>query len=62
MKQQKYIDFFKSGPISTKLGTKHPWVKGTQFFFFTNKDHSIIKKGDCGFPPHSERYGIISAL
>ena len=29
-------------PISTKLGTKHFWVKGTQSF--TNKDHLTIKK------------------
>mgnify|MGYP003687930543 CR=1 FL=1 len=33
-----------TGPISTKRGIKHPWVKG-----FTNKDHSIIKQEMIGF-------------
>ena len=36
-------------PISTKLGTKQPWVKGTEGF--ANKDLSIIKKGDDGCFP-----------
>ena len=31
-----------TGPNSTRLGKKHPWVKETQGF--TNKDHSILKK------------------
>ena len=35
-----------TGPISTKHGTKHPRVKGTQVF--TNKDHSILKKEIIG--------------
>ena len=34
--------------ISTKSGTKYPWVKGTQSF--TNKDHSVFKKEIIGFP------------
>ena len=35
------------GPISTKLGIKHSWMKETQGF--TNKDHSILKKEMMGF-------------
>ena len=34
--------FITTEPISTKLGTKHPLMKGTQGF--TNKDHSVIKR------------------
>ena len=37
-----------AGPISTKLGTDHPLVKGTQGL--TNKDHSVIKKEMFFFP------------
>ena len=36
-----------SGPISTKLSTKHLWVKST--LGFTIKDHLIMKKGDDWF-------------
>ena len=42
----KYIDENSTEPligtISTKLGTKHLWVKWTQRL--TNKDHSVIRK------------------
>ena len=38
------------GPnISTKLGTKHPWVKGIEvsFFFFSNEGpHSFLRDRD----------------
>ena len=36
-----------TGPISTKLGFKHPWLKGNEGL--TNKDHLIIKKEMIGF-------------
>ena len=32
------------GPISTELGTKHPWLKGTCVNFFQIKDHIILKE------------------
>ena len=36
------FDFFSrtTGPISTKLGTKHPWVNGIQFC--SKKNHLIL--------------------
>ena len=53
-KLQKYLSqvykncFFRTiRPISTKLGTKHPWVKRIQVS--TNKDLSIMKKEMMGF-------------
>ena len=33
-----------TGPISTKLGTKHPWVKGIQVY--TNEVLSLFPRGD----------------
>ena len=37
----KLSPFSSTGPISTKLGTKHPCVK--RVLGFTNKDHSFLK-------------------
>ena len=40
--------FFRTiGPLSTKLGTKHHWVKGTKGFI--DKDHLILKIEMMGF-------------
>ena len=39
------LKIFFTGPVSTKLDTKHPWVKREQVF--TNKEHSILKKECC---------------
>ena len=36
------------GPISIRLGTKHPWVKGTDFFGKNNGPFTI-QKGDNDF-------------
>ena len=33
-------------PISTKLGTKHPWVKMILVLFFQMNDHALLKSGD----------------
>jgi hypothetical protein len=40
---QKYLKIFSrtSRPISTKLGTNYPWMKGTQVFQI--KDHFLFK-------------------
>ena len=38
-----------TGPILTKLGTKHSWVKGIYGFFFNEAPHSI---------PREENYEI----
>ena len=38
------IFFRTTGPVSTKLGTKHPWMKGTQNFIL-----QILNKRDNGF-------------
>ena len=32
-----------TGAFSTKLGTKHPWVKMIQVFFFQMKGHAFLK-------------------
>ena len=48
--RKKFIDILKSsskplhGPVSTKLGTKHPWVIGIQGFQM--KDHAFFQRGD----------------
>ena len=48
-------------PISTKLDTKHPRVKGNQGF--TNiKDLSIVKKEMMGFYSLNQHYDIVIAL
>ena len=49
-----------TGPISTKLGTKHYWVKGTQGF--VNKDQSILKKEIIYFSFHYQHYDIIAPI
>ena len=39
------IFFYRSiGPISTKLGTKYPWVKET-LGFFQMKNHALVQGG-----------------
>ena len=49
----KIFFFSTTGPISIKLGTKHPWVKGIQVYsnegtcpnqLKTNKNHLVFKK------------------
>ena len=39
------IDFFSrtTGPISTKIGTKHSWVRGIQVNFVKMKDHAFFQ-------------------
>ena len=44
MKNLKVFATATTGPISTKLGTNHPYVKGTQVF--TNKGPINSQKGD----------------
>ena len=49
------------GPISTKLGTKHPWVKGIQVL--TDRELFNSQIGDnVLFLSLNQRYGIIIAL
>ena len=49
------FNFFSrtAGPILTKLGGKHPWMKGKKIVEktqgFTNKNQSILKKKIIGF-------------
>ena len=47
MKNSKVFATAITGPISTKLGTNHPCVKGTQVF--TNKGPINSQKGDYIF-------------
>ena len=49
-----------TGPISTKLGTKHSLVKRTQAF--TKKDCSVIRKEMIVFSSPNQCYDIIIAL
>ena len=44
-------------PISSKFGTKHPWVKKTHGF--TYEDHLIIKKKMMGFTSPNQHYVMI---
>ena len=44
-------------PISTKLGTKHPWVKGIQVSL--NEESINSHKGNSGFFSLNQRYDII---
>ena len=56
-----FISFSRTtGPISTKLGTKHPWEKGSQNK--TNKDHSFLKKELNVFSSPNQHPDIIIAL
>ena len=54
------ISFGTTGPISTKLGTKHPMEKRTQAI--ANKDDLFLKKEMIGFSSSNQRYDIFIAL
>ena len=56
----KIFDSKTTRPVSTKLGTKHPYVKGTQAF--TNKGPFDSQKGDNDFFPFNQHDGIHIAL
>ena len=44
MKLKKTFFSKTTGPILTKLGTQHPWVKGTKFY--SNEGPCPISRGD----------------
>ena len=39
----KKFYFRTTGPVSSKLGIKHPWVKEIQNFFFQIKSHALLQ-------------------
>ena len=54
------IFFRTTGSVSTKLGAKQTWLKGTQGF--TNKDHSILKKEIVVYSSPNQCYDVFRSF